>query len=348
MEKFKRLNGIRPDREEMKRRKEHVKSIIIHHPKYNEILEQLEDMLYMSDGTVSPDQLFIYGTTGVGKSTVTKEFTNRHPSIIVSDSHRTYKHIPVLHVRVPPKATRKALASKILHQMGDPMFNKGTEVELTGRIHHFISELKMKMIILDEFQHLIDTDTDHVLATAANWVKTFSEESAIPIVLCGMPNSLNIFVKEEQLDRRYAYKEQMEAFNYAEADEIITFRAFINKVEEELPFADASNLADRKMADKLYYISLGVPFYIMKLLEFGTEVALKAGEDKITEMHLQIALRKIKQVSRPFRVNPFNMAGFNLEKELKKEHAEENRFKANLLGDKQRTRKKAKGKLLSF
>lgn len=340
MDSFERLNGMPPNKEEMKRRKEHVKSIIIHHPKYNEMLEQLENMLYMCEGAVSPDQLFIYGPSGVGKSTVTKEFTDRHPSEWVNTPTRKFRRIPVLHVIVPPKATPKTLASKILYQMGDSFHSKGTEVQLTSRIHHFIRELEIKMIILDEFQHLINSETDHVITTAANWVKTFSEESAIPIVLCGMPNSINIFVKEEQLDRRYSYKEPMEAFQYTDAKEIINFRAFLDKVEEELPFADSSNLADKKLADKLYYISLGIPFYIMKLLEFGTEVALKEGEDKITESHLQQGLRKIKQVSRPFRINPFNIDGFDLGEELSKEKAAEDRFKAQILAEK-RARKRA-------
>ncbi|PAD28714.1 TniB family NTP-binding protein [Paenibacillus sp. 7523-1] len=342
MNGFKRLGGIAACREEVKLRTEHVKKIIIHHPQYDEILQQLEDILYMSDGSVSPEQLFIYGPTGMGKSTVTKEFTKRYPSFEVETTTRKFKKIPVLYLRVPPKATPKSLAAKMLEKMGDVLYSSGTEILLTRRIHHYIRELEIRMIVLDEFQHLIDADTDHVLTTAANWVKTFSEESGIPIVLCGMPNSVKIFAKEEQLDRRYSYKIWMEPFKYSTAEEKILFRAFLNKIEDDLPFADPSNinLANVQMADKFFYISLGVPFYVMKVLEFATEDASKKGEDKLTELHLQQALRKLKQITRPFRVNPFNRDDFNLIDELAKESAQEEKLKLNTTTMKRRSRNK--------
>ncbi|SEB26015.1 MULTISPECIES: TniB family NTP-binding protein [unclassified Paenibacillus] len=340
VDKFERLNGAPASRVEHKRRKEHVKKIIVHHPQYNEVLEQLEDMLYMSDGSVSPDQLFIFGPTGVGKSTVTTEFKDRYPPVEVFTSDKHYTRIPVLHVRVPPKASPKALASKLLNQMGDPFFNVGTEVQMTSRIHHFIRELEIKMIILDEFQHLIDSDRDSVLATAANWVKTFSEESSIPVVLCGMPNSINIFAKEKQLDRRYATKLSLKGFEYFTAEDKVMFRAFLDKVEQELPFADKSNLSNIRLADKLFYISMGIPFYVMKLLEFATEVASKKGEDSIHESHLEQALKKIGQVSRPFRVNPFNQDNFDLIDELSRETKKEGNSKTSQFAEKQNNRKK--------
>lgn len=68
--------------------------------------------------------------------------------------------------------------------------------------------------------------------------------------------------------------------------------------------------------------------------------ALKNGEDQINESHLQCALTRIKQITRPFRVDPFNNENFNLGEELAKEKAAEDRFKIQLLGDKQVVGKK--------
>ncbi|MES7181304.1 TniB family NTP-binding protein, partial [Cutibacterium acnes] len=224
--------------QEIKRRIEHVKSIIVHHPKYDELLNELENILFFSDGSVNPDCLYLYGQTGVGKSTVTEEFTSRYPREVVKEDHREYTHIPVLHVKVPPKATPRALASKVLNIMGDPLHHKGTESELTSRIHHFVRELKVRMIILDEFQHLIDSDTDHVLTTASNWVKTFTEEIRIPVVLCGMPASTKVFASNPQLDRRFCNKVTLEPFAYGSEEEIVSFRIFLKVIDGQLPFAN--------------------------------------------------------------------------------------------------------------
>ncbi|PQP83580.1 transposase [Paenibacillus sp. PCH8] len=337
---FQRLNGKPASKEEVKRRKEHVKQITVHYPQYSEVLELLEEILYMSEGSVSPDHLFIYGPTGVGKSTVTEEFKDRYPHIEVYTPKQEYTHIPVLHVVVPPKASPKALASEILNRMGDPFFNVGTEVQMTSRILGFIRNLDIKMIILDEFQHLIDSDKDSVLATAANWVKTFSDKSSIPVVLCGMPNSLRILAKERQLDRRFVTMVQMRGFEYTTAEDKLMFRAFLDKIEKELPFADRSNLTDTQIADKLFYISLGIPFYVKKLLEFATDIATKKGDDHINEEHLQQALRKIVEISRPFRVNPFNRIDFDLQDELAKESRKKGPKKSNM-NEKQNYRKSA-------
>ncbi|MDQ0049256.1 putative AAA+ superfamily ATPase [Paenibacillus polymyxa] len=338
---FQSLNGMKADFDELKRRKEHLKALIVHHPKYLELLDELEMMLHLSEGSVSPEGLYIYGPTGVGKSTLTQEFRDRYPSKIVVEEDREYTNIPVLHVRVPPKATNRMLASKVLEVMGDPLHHKGTEVELTSRIHKFVKNLGTKMIILDEFQHLIDADTDHVLATASNWVKTFTEEINIAVVLCGMPESVKVFIKNPQLDRRYCNKIEMEPFAFGTVEEILTFRIFLKKIDSQLPFPNPANLADPQLASKIFYISRGVPFYVMKLMEEATMIAAMNGADQIGECDLSRALMKIKQVGRPFVINPFSSPEFDLETVMKAEEDAENRYKVKLIDSKKRTRKKS-------
>ncbi|MFB9327827.1 TniB family NTP-binding protein [Paenibacillus aurantiacus] len=337
---FERLDGKAPSREEIKRRVEHVKAILVHHPKFAEILDELEEMLTLSEDSVSPEGLFLFGPTGAGKSSVTIEFTARYPRNTVVEAEREYTHIPVLHVRVPPRATPRMLASKVLEIMGDPFHHKGTESELTSRIHHYVRELKIRMIILDEFQHLIDAETDYVLATASNWVKTFTEEIKIAVVLCGMPESVKVFISNPQLDRRFCNKVELAPFAYGTPEEILTFRIFLKKIDELLPFLDSAQLADPRLADKIYYISNGVPFYVMKLLEKATYFAAKEGADKITESHLAIALTKIKQVGRPYVINPFKDNQFDMSAALKSEKDAEGRYKEKLMIKRRRTREK--------
>ncbi|MEK4510135.1 TniB family NTP-binding protein [Paenibacillus sp. FSL K6-2524] len=336
---FERLNGVAQNSDEIKRRVEHVKGIIVHHPKYEQLLEELEMMLVLSEGSVSPEGLYIFGPTGVGKSTVTTEFTDRYPREIVKKEDKEFPRIPILHVRVPPKATPRMLASKVLEIMGDPFHHKGTESELTSRIHHFVRSLGIKMIILDEFQHLIDADTDHVLATASNWVKTFTEEIRIAVVLCGMPESNKVFIRNGQLDRRFCNKVELEPFAYGTPEEIITFRIFLKKIDGLLPFADSANLADPRKADKIYYISKGIPFYVMKLLENATFFAVKAGDDQITESHMARAMLKIKQVARPYVVNPFTDTNFGLEAVIRGETDAMTRYKEKLMIKKRKPKK---------
>lgn len=328
---FLELNGVKPSRQELKRRVEHVKKIIVHHPIYEQVLEELEMRFDLGDDSVAPDCLYLYGPTGAGKSTVTSEFTSRYPREEVVTATREFTRVPVLHVKVPPKATPRSLASKVLFDLGDPNHFRGTESELTSRVHHLIRKCEVKMIILDEFQHLIDSDTLHVLVTASNWVKTFTEEIKIPVVLCGMPESMRIFVNNPQLDRRFTNKVELPPFRYGSAAEVTTFRKFLRELEKQLPFAHPSNITDTAIADRIYYTSLGIPFYVMQLLVEATTYAVNAGSDSIEMKHLNQAFKKIKQTARPFTMNPFEVDDFELATELKKEREKEDRYKQELL-----------------
>lgn len=336
---FESLMGQGASIQELVKRKEHVKGIIVHHPQFLELLDELEMMLYFSEGSVSPEGVYIYGDTGVGKSTLTLKFRDRYPKEHIIEDEQEYTRIPVLHVRVPPKATNRMLASKILEKMGDPLHYKGTEALLTSRIHHYVKKLGIKMLILDELQHLIDAETEHVLKTASNWVKTFTEEVGIAVVLSGMPESLHVFLANPQLDRRYCNKIELLPFSYGTTEEIISFRTFLKKIDGQLPFSEVSNLADPELSGKIYYVTKGVPFYVMKLLEEATVIAAMNGSDSIRQIDLAKALTKIKQVGRPFVSNPFLHEMFDLSSLFTKEHDAETKHKEKLI-EKGKKRKK--------
>lgn len=334
------LQGKRANLTDLKMRMEHLKSLIIHYPNYSNLIEELDLLFHLSNQSISPGGLYIYGETGVGKSTLTQEFRDKYPRENVVLEDREYTRIPILHVKVPPKATNRMLASKILEVMGDPLHHKGTEGELTSRLYYFVEQLEIKMIILDEFQHLIDADTDHVLTSASNWVKSFTEELNIAVVLCGMPESIKVFISNPQLDRRYCNKIELKPFAFNNVEETIIFRTFLKKIEMQLPFPTPSNISDPYIASKIFYISKGIPFYVMKLIEEAVLFALLGGSDCIDETYLEKACNKIIQAGRPFVINPFNELDFDLESVTNTERLTEDRYKVNLINKKRKTRRR--------
>jgi hypothetical protein len=56
---FKKLNGFPADLQEVKKRREHVKSIIISHPKYSNIMSKIEEIHFYSQGSIQSDSLFL-------------------------------------------------------------------------------------------------------------------------------------------------------------------------------------------------------------------------------------------------------------------------------------------------
>lgn len=313
MRAFEALHGQRPSFEDYSKRVAHIKSIIVKHPRFKDVFGELEEIHNLSKEMLITDQLCILGPTGAGKTTLVEDYVFNFQRKI--EEERTV--IPVLHVKVPPRArSPKVLASKILRVMGDPLFDNGTEENMTHRIQNFVQKCGIEMIILDEFQHLIDRDTDHVLANASDWLKTFIEEINIPVVLCGLPESERIFEHNEQLDGRYTNRLYLAPFGYNTKYEQLEFRRFLVSIDNQLPFPNKSNLADPHIAGKIYYFSFGLPRYVMDLLKQATKYALKDGQDILTETNLRDAFYRIKRSTRPYAINPFEMKHFKLEEEL--------------------------------
>jgi type II secretory pathway predicted ATPase ExeA len=285
-----------------------IKVNIVNHPSYNEILETLEEVHLFSTDSVESDSLFLYGTPGVGKSTVLEKYRDKYPEQLINRC----TIVPVLYNKVPVGATPKSLASSLLSSLGDPAYDKGTETNQTERLIKLIHKCKVEMIMIDEFQHLIDRETKHVLNKASDWLKKFFDDVGVPIVLCGMPESIKIFEHNEQLDRRFLKKVRMEKFNYSTSEEQIYFRTFLNEIDEQLPFFYKSNLAKKSLANKFYYATNGIPSYINMLLREATTIAAKNGNDSIDENHLYSAFRKIKFSNRPNVFNPFADDEFNI------------------------------------
>lgn len=306
--KFLKLNGQPASFEDIKFRKEAVKRIIINHPQYKQVYERIRETHLLSVGSTQPDGVFLSGLTGVGKTTLLKDYRDKYPRYIEDGITK----IPIVYCKVPVGATPKSVASQLLYSLGDPNYERGTETVQTARILKFVEKCEVQMIIIDEFQHLIDRDTQHVLHKASHWVKTFMEDVKVPILLCGMPESDKVFKYTDQLDRRFCIRVQLTAFKYGTKDEQFEFRAFLNNVDKQLPFPEQSYIADRPLAEKLFYASKGVPFYVMKILEEATVHALKLGQDRIEEFDLYKGYNAMTVSKRPFAVNPFDNPDFNL------------------------------------
>ncbi|GFN33852.1 TniB family NTP-binding protein [Paenibacillus xylaniclasticus] len=293
---------------EYTKRVEHVKKIIVTHPQYQEVYEELEEIHITSKGSVQASQLNICGRTGAGKTTIVTKYVEQFPRRLTD----TGTIIPVLYVKVPPRLkTPKALASKILGQMGDLFANSGTDEELGRRIVQFVHDCQTEMIILDEFQHLIDRDTQNVLATASDWLKLLTEELNIPVILCGLPESEAIFEYNEQIDGRYPRRIILEPFGFEDQAQQKKFRMFLKKLDEELPLSEYSNLSDPVLASKIHYVTEGVPRYIKDLLIEATKLSLKRGLDYINEDSLHDAFHRLTRSNQRYAVNPFGDDRFN-------------------------------------
>lgn len=285
-------------------------NIYISYPRFKEIIGAIEYCHHFSSCKDEPECMFLSGSTGVGKTTIYRTYASRYPRQITLKGTM----IPILAVTIPAPATVKAVVSKLLWQLGDPAYDKGTIGKQTIRLIGLIKDCGVQMLILDEFQHFIDRDSAKVLKTVSDWLKTLILDTNLPIILIGLPEAEQILQLNchSQLSRRFANRCYLGPFVW-QPDLGKEFRTFLHLLASQLPLESASHLSELDLARRFYYASDGVVAYVMKLVRYGTYLALQQHREQLDLDILAVAFDKYVHADKPRKVNPFLSDEFELQ-----------------------------------
>ena len=128
--------------------------------------------------------------------------------------------------------------------------NQRTKKDLTAnkkssRAYDLLAACKVELIVLDEFHHFIDRESQRVLRNVCDWLKNLILNTRIPVVLFGLPESKRILkVDNSQLSRRFTYRHELIPFPYSESG-MELFRQFLSNIEGQLPLEANSGLAEK-------------------------------------------------------------------------------------------------------
>ncbi|MEK4236216.1 TniB family NTP-binding protein [Paenibacillus sp. FSL H7-0714] len=317
-EDFPRLSGKPVEEIDLRLRLEHLDQIVVHHRKFNELYEVIKDCHNFKKGAA------ILGDTGTGKSTLFKTYEKNFPkenrTKIINSHTIIYTATPVLLLELDSNSKPQNVASKMLQKLGDPLYNQGTEKILTARLKQYLLTTDVELLIIDELQHLIDTDTQRVIRKAADWLKQLLNDVNLPIVFGGIKeDAINIFNSNRQLDERFPCKPDFFGFQYNSEENIREFRGFLKSIDLQLPFADKSKIFDPYLAEKIYYATLGISRTLNHLLHHSIKYALRAGKDRLEESDLEYGFSLLYLKTRPKVINPFDGKVFDLKVALDKE-----------------------------
>ncbi len=285
-------------------------NIYIWYPRFKEILAALEYCHHFSINKDEPECMFLAGQTGVGKTTVYKTYASRYPRLPTQDGTQ----VPILAVTIPAPATVKTVVTKLLWELGDPAYDKGSVGNQSLRLIGLMKDCGVELLIFDEFQHFIDRDSAKVLKTVSDWLKNLILDTNLPIILVGLPEAEQVLRLESQsqLSRRFANRQTLHPFLW-HPDQGREFRTFLHILESQLPFLDNSHLSEVDMARRIYYASDGVIAYIMKLIRYGTYLALEQQQEKLDSQILATAFDKYVRADKSGKVNPFTSDNFEVE-----------------------------------
>ena len=283
-----------------------IEKLFIMHPSFERCFNKIKECHEHSKISKEPLCALKTGEPGVGKTTLCEKYEEAHPRVEEDEKTR----IPVLVLRIPIPATPKNMVTAFLTAMGDPLADKGTTYSKTLALFRLLKECEVEIIILDEFHHIVDVDSDRVLYTVSDWLKQLINETKLPIVLVGLIYSVKILEANSQLKRRFSMKDELTNFEWIDpskngkSNTANDFRVFLKILDDALPLAEDSHLADQSIAFRMWKATEGNVNRTMKLVRYAAKSTLLNGDEKITLKYLEKAYAMLFEDDS--NENPFN------------------------------------------
>lgn len=281
-----------------------VEQIYVVYPRLQELGDLIADCHEASKVAAEPQCMFLTGASGVGKTSLIQHYLSQHPPTDELDRF----HVPVFHAEIPAKATIKGVATALLDSLGDPAPDRGTTVTQGQRLAHLIKHCGVELILLDEFQHLIDNKTKRVIQDVSDWLKSLINKTRVPMVLIGMPESEGILEANPQLERRFIARRRLSPFSWKTEHDQLEFRKFLAEVEKKLPLETTSRLAQMALAFPIYIASEGTAAKVMTLVKQASRIAIQNGDKKLDASHFTLAYEQRNISGDKLPNNPFGVS----------------------------------------
>ena len=256
-------------------------AVLIRYPRFNSLLSNIQLCLDISKTAGEPQCMILEGVPGAGKSTLIRSYAESCSRYETPSGTK----VPVFYLETPSPVTVKGMAAKLLEVLGDPAANHGTLWSMNSRLVHFIRTCEVQMIILDDFHHLIDKETNRVLNKVSDWLKVLIKETNVPFLVVGVDGTVRrILDANAQLSRLFAIRETLHPFqwNSREPETIKEFMMFIAFAERMIDIQLTEEIERKELLYRMYYATDGVVGNVMNLLRYGVALAQQREADILT------------------------------------------------------------------
>jgi len=247
-----------------------------------------------------PSCIAVRGKTGSGKTTLVRKVKE----MILAEPHDSSTK-PVVYLELPEDCTRKMVLGRILEAVDDDDPYGSTGSVLLARVQDAMRSHKVRLIIIDEVQHLVSKENKRVNHKMADLLKVLIDTVGVPFVLVGNTDLDHILSANQQLQRRMFDYIRLTPFDLGDRRDSVHFRAFLRLFDARLPFPEWCELDDAAVAAALHDATEGLIGFIVQLLKNAGDRALREGCRRIEPKHLAAAWRAVRKPFVTRKDNPF-------------------------------------------
>jgi len=244
------------------------------YPRAKRILAKMEELLCYPKSDRMPN-LLIIGDTNNGKTMLVKRFCNMHPASDNPEGESVI--VPVLYIECPPKPDEGRLYDEILGKLYERFKERDKSAKKQARVLHVCEIIGVKMIILDEVQHIL-AGSQNQQRLFLNVLKTLGNKLKIPIIAVGVREAFNAIQTDAQLANRFELA-PLPRWRLGDED----YERLLASFEALLPLKESSYLYENQLANKLYVMTDGYIGELSRLLSRAAVDAINSGEEKITK-----------------------------------------------------------------
>jgi hypothetical protein len=278
-------------------------TVLIRYPRFNRLHDHIRLCQELSQSAGEPQCMILEGLPGAGKSTLVQSYAAEFPRYGTARGTQ----VPVFYLETPSPATVKGLAARFLEVLGDPGANRGTLWSMNSRLIHFLHACEVQLVILDDFHHLIDKETNRVLEQVSDWLKVLIKETHVPFLVVGLEGTVRrILDTNAQLSRLFAVRATLHPFGWdpQEPETLQEFARFVTFAEQEIGLPLSTEIGREELLARLHEATRGVVGNLMNLLRYGVVLAEQQQAPTLT-LEILSAAFTLRLAEHMRRASPF-------------------------------------------
>ncbi|OOV88789.1 TniB family NTP-binding protein [Oceanospirillum linum] len=225
------------------------------------LLSDLETVFESSEIGGEPLSMLITGDTGSGKSSTINHFIK---SKISPQTGRA----PILSTRVPSRATAEETTKQMLIDLGvfgsSVSSRKSSDQNLTNRLISAVKDSGIKLIIINEFQELVEFKKPKDQQVISNRLKVISESTEVPLIFVGMPWSDEIRQDPQWSSRLATRSHNIEYFSIIKKPR--QFRDFMKALKSHIPIQRSDDMDNMEEDLRIFAATCGEQRQIKALM----------------------------------------------------------------------------------